>query len=89
MRLDAQVMEKAPAGFPMTANAKQRVRKAFSVVKSQVDIDLQHFRRDVAALLHRDGTLPDDEELLHRWVPAQLTFWCRSKTLSREGRCMQ
>lgn len=42
-------------------------------MQSQVDIDLLHYRKDVAALLRRAGMLPDDEELLHKWVPDQLT----------------
>ena len=69
MTLDVQVMEKAPVALPVTANAKQRLRNAFGLVKSQVDMDLLQYRKDVAALLRRDGILPDDEELLHKWVP--------------------
>ena len=61
-------MEKpAPAASPMTVAAKQRLKKSFGVVKSQVDIDLLQYRKDVAALLQRkEGGPAEQGELLHR-----------------------
>ena len=51
----------------MTVNAKQRLRKSFGLVKSQVDIDLLAYRKDVAALLQRKGAPAEQGKLLGRW----------------------
>lgn len=60
-------MEKsAPAASPMLPNARQRLKKSFGVVKSQVDIDLLQYRKDVATLLQRTTRPAEQGELLHR-----------------------
>lgn len=40
--------------------ANQRLRKSFERVKAQVDLDLLHFRKDVAALLQQDDSQSQD-----------------------------
>lgn len=62
-------MEKGGSASPTTANAKQRLRKSFGVVKAQVDIDLLQYRKDAAALLDRAGSPREDQELLQECAP--------------------
>ncbi len=53
--------------------ATQRLRKSFERVKAQVDLDLLHFRKDVAAVLQDD---PHSQHVLDRWLrpPSAYTY---------------